>query len=84
MSSDQATAGLRRTMLLLTGTCPKGRHTPDCPFQMLGGLSYGGRKEVLARMERDELLYLFDLSPNCSCPADPRRALAPDSAPPAA
>lgn len=64
---------LRDAMLLLTYRCPGAGYTPACPFGKLQGVSHASRESLLAGMDYDQLLRLFDLAAPCACPADPRR-----------
>lgn len=72
MKTDDPSSALREKLLVLTYECPKGRHTPQCPFGVLAGLSHESRKSVIDRMSAADLVHLFDLVSTCSCPADPR------------
>ena len=74
MNEKDPTSELREKLLSLTYRCPKGNYTPRCPFSMLNGLSDTSRRVVFARMSYTEMSTLFDLLPECACPADPRRA----------
>lgn len=63
---------LRHATLLLTYRCPAAGYTPNCPFGKLQGVSHASRESLLAGMDYDQLLQLFDLAHPCACPADPR------------
>jgi hypothetical protein len=73
MDNHDTTADLREKILELTYVCPKGEYTGDCPFVMLKGLSPDSRVTLLAQMDRERLIGLFNLPSSCACLADPRK-----------
>ena len=72
MNSNDPASELRKNLLSLTYSCPKGSFAPHCPFSLLAGLSDTSRRAVFERMDYNELVLLFDLVPQCACPVDPR------------
>ncbi len=72
MNNADPEAELREKILALTYACPRGEYLASCPFQRLRGLSHDSRRTTLARLNREELLRLFELVPACNCPMDPR------------
>ncbi|HVS54148.1 MAG TPA: hypothetical protein VHD62_17465 [Opitutaceae bacterium] len=67
---------IKKTIRGLVYRCPLGTPVQGCPFTLLGLLSYESREAVLRRMTTDECVRLFELTPNCQCPADPRHCEA--------
>lgn len=60
----------------LAYTCPLGEYRPECPFKLLGMLSYSSRLEVINRMSEGELRELFQMTGDCRCPSNPNDSKA--------
>lgn len=65
VAGDESEQDLRDIIRRLTNRCPADQRHPRCPFRALSGLSYDSFISVVAPMNRQALLELFEME--CEC-----------------
>ncbi len=65
LEGGETDAELREMTIQFTEKCPAGEHHSHCPFRVLSGVSYAALTNLVASMNHESLIELFEMEREC-------------------